>query len=810
MRYSGLIGCLRYKIPYAAFCAIGAILTAVLFAPAGFADVIIHVAPDATPGGDGSAGAPLSISAAQERVRSLPKSTRTGRIDVVLSSGVYALESPLVFGDGDSGSPQCPVIWRAADSGARVTLSGGRALRGLAWQPWRDGIWRAQVASAPDTPAEFDQLFVNGERQTLARYPDYSPRATYLNGIAADVDSPGRVARWKNPAGGFIHALHKGMWGGFHYRITGGNPDGSLALSGGWQNNRGEHGPHPAMRFVEGVFEELDAPGEWFHDREAHMLYFFPPEGVDLPSAKTEVVVPVLESVVRFEGARHVTLSGVTIAHTARTFMKTREPLVRSDWRIYRGGAVFFENAEACAVTGCDFEAPGGNAVFVSNRNRDVKITACLIREAGASGVVFAGNPAAARSALFHYADTQEPGAMDREPGPRGDDFPRDCTVSDCLITRIGRVEKQSAGVSIDLAARITVAHCSIYEVPRAGINIGDGCWGGHVIEGNDVFGTVLETNDHGAFNSWGRDRFWERTRLRTAKWVAAGPDMPFWDAREPVVIRGNRFRCDHGWDIDLDDGSTNYVIENNLCLSGGIKLREGYRRIARNNITVDNGLHPHVWYPDSGDVVEANIFFAPAAPTGMPASWPGVAGANFLHGSGGGADGGADARFVAPAAGDYRVAADSPALARGFKNFPMDNFGVTSGRLRKIARTPPLPAAGGAADGSAGNTASRLVRWDGATVRSLASLADQSATGMLSATGVLVAHVGRNARLQRFGVMPRDVILRWGARPVADMAGLQAAVAAEPEPATMEVWRDQESLVLEAAIRNIRQTNRE
>ena len=51
--------------------------------------------------------------------------------------------------------------------------------------------------------------------------------------------------------------------------------------------------------------------------------------------------------------------------------------------------------------------------------------------------------------------------------------------------------------------------------MPRAGINVGDGCWGGHVIEFCDIFDTVTETGDHGSFNSWGRDRFWgpqERT----------------------------------------------------------------------------------------------------------------------------------------------------------------------------------------------------------------------------------------------------------------------------------------------------------
>lgn len=784
----------------------------VLFATALRAEpAVVYASPNGEATGDGSERRPLNIEGAQKRVRALLKSNAPEGIEVRLRAGVYALAETLVFSAEDSGKKRAPVRWKGVqtDAGDEVVFSGGSALQ-LEWQPWRDGIWRARVPESVSLPEVVDQLFVNGERQVLARYPNYSARAMYLNGVAADVDAPERVARWKNPACGFIHALHKGMWGGFHYAITGKNANGTLALEGGWQNNRGELGPNLKMRYVEGVFEELDAPGEWFFERVTRTLYFFPPDGVDLRSPKTRVVVPRLESLVRFEGARFVEMSGVTFAHTTRTFMKTREPVLRSDWCIYRGGAVFFENAEGCSVVDCDFAAPGGNAVFVSNRNRDITISGCRIYEAGASGVVFLGNPAAARSPLFHYGQTQPVESMDRTPGPKSDDYPANCVVTDCLITRIGRVEKQSAGVCVDLASRITVSRCSIYDVPRAGINIGDGCWGGHVIEGNDVFETVLETNDHGAFNSWGRDRFWERTRAQTAKWIDADPGMAFWDARETVTIRDNRFRCDHGWDIDLDDGSTNYVIENNLCLSGGIKLREGYRRVVRNNITLNSGIHLHVWYPKSGDTVTNNLFFSVYTPIGMPHEWGGVLDGNFLHKPAGaperpavelqkisGADStsiSGDARFVSPKTGDYRLAPDSPVFKTGFRAFPLENFGVTSPRLKALARTPIMPEL---FESNEAAVAAKTAKWDGATIKNLTTLAEQSATGMLSMTGVFVAHVGKNAVLEKIGVMPRDVILRWGARPVENMDALLAAAREEPEPKSIEVWRDQEALVL-------------
>ena len=66
-------------------------------------------------------------------------------------------------------------------------------------------------------------------------------------------------------------------------------------------------------------------------------------------------------------------------------------------------------------------------------------------------------------------------------------------------------------------------------------------------------------------------------------------PKLPTLDCVEPITIRNNRWRCDHGWDIDLDDGSSNYHIYNNLCLNGGIKNREGYGRVVENNILVNN-----------------------------------------------------------------------------------------------------------------------------------------------------------------------------------------------------------------------------
>ena len=39
---------------------------------------------------------------------------------------------------------------------------------------------------------------------------------------------------------------------------------------------------HKQHRFVENIFEELDAPGEWFYDTGTKTIYLYPLKGVSL------------------------------------------------------------------------------------------------------------------------------------------------------------------------------------------------------------------------------------------------------------------------------------------------------------------------------------------------------------------------------------------------------------------------------------------------------------------------------------------------------------------------------------------------
>jgi hypothetical protein len=766
-----------------------------------------YVAPGGSDANSGTLAAPFA---------SLPRAQRAARQKhgtVFLRGGTYYLSETLVFTPEDSGTADAPVIFQAYQN-EKPIISGGVKLEKLAWRPFRDGIFQT------DVPADFttEEIFVNGERQILARYPNFDPAAKYFDGFAADAISKERVARWADPVGGYFHAMHPALWGGFTWRITGKDAAGEITKEGGWQNNRGG-AVHKTIRFVENIFEELDAPGEWFLNAKTHTLYFYPPAVLDLARATIEATR--LRGLVAFRGSeekpvRWITLRGLTFRHAARTVMDTKEPLLRTDWAIYRGGAIFLEGAEDCAIEDALIDQVGGNAIFVNHYNRRIAVRGSEISKAGASGVCFVGDPAAARSPLFNYSQVQPLEVIDLTPGPRTNNYPADCVVEDCLIHLTGRVEKQTAGVNIDLASRITVRHCSIYDLPRAGINIGDGCWGGHIVEFCDVFDTVKETGDHGSFNSWGRDRYWRPKITGLDPWVKEMPAMPRLDAVETVTLRNNRWRCDHGWDIDLDDGSSNYVITNNLCLHGGIKNREGYGRLVENNIMVDSGFHPHVWYAESGDVFRRNIVWRDYKPARMSAPpWGRELDYNLLYRAGAAAAPAvslqkqsgrdehslvADAQFVDPAKGDYRVKPGSPALALGFVNFPMDQFGVLKPALKAHARTPLLPSTTASSAGIARDVTPRA--WLGATVRNIADEGEMSAYGLPGVVGVLVLEVPTGSAPARAGLRKGDVITGANYAPTDNVSSLLQRIpdlAAGSAP-VIAVFRVQKEIVITLA----------
>ncbi|MFG0291232.1 MAG: chitobiase/beta-hexosaminidase C-terminal domain-containing protein, partial [Rhodopirellula sp. JB044] len=531
-----------------------------------------------------------------------------------------------------------------------------------------------------------------------------------------------RAANWQNPQTGILHAFHYKNWGNWQFRVEKMNLSKSTIHfgEGGWQAQRrlgvGKRRGHAGSPFyVENIFEELDAPFEWFHDTNNDVLYFKPPKGVDL--SKVTVEAAVLSRIIDVEAAEHLHFADFHITQSLATFMDAYEDIARGDWAIHRGGAITFKDSQNCSVENCHLDQVGGNGVFVDGFNRNIHVSGCLIENTGESGVCFVGNPTAVREYQTWEKPIHNWDFHDLEPGPKTNDYPANCSVTNTITRDIGVYGKQTSGILVSMAMDITIDHCSVYRIARAGVTFNDGTWGGHVMSNCDIYATILDTGEHGPFNAWGRERFWDFKNMKK--------DYVMLDAIKTVKLHQNRignFRSSvsaGNWTIDLDDGSSNFEITNNLMIGSTLKLRDGYFRTVRNNIMVSAvPVGFHVWPQDnSDDVFERNIIVVAGskegggrptksmiAPSRMPADiakwgtlnnnvwWntntddfmiPGAANSLAAWQKKQGADSlFADPMFVDPATRNYQVKPESPALKLGFQNFPMDQFGHQMTRI--------------------------------------------------------------------------------------------------------------------------------
>ncbi|MGA2363625.1 MAG: right-handed parallel beta-helix repeat-containing protein [Candidatus Aminicenantales bacterium] len=680
-----------------------------------------------------------TLSRARAAVRELKK-TAAGAIKVYVRAGTYYLAEPLVFGPEDSGTERVPITY-AAYPGELVTISGGRKLD-CQWRPYKDGIMMCNLPALKAGEYDFSQLFINGKRQIRARFPNYEnsipgisgyiyPKGSIPDEAKAPFSDPNSdmtfsgisprgiifdagtftPRRWAKPEEAVIHIFQEFHWCNLQWTIRAIDYTNNRI----WFGRGGHQGKvgsvdRSSQFYVENVFEELDAPGEWYLDKDKGVLYHIPAEGIDLKTALVEA--PILQQVVRFIGTQdtpvsHITLEGFRIAHTASTFLERYSVPSRGDWSIHRGGTVFLEGTRDCTVKDCWFDAVGGNAVFMNNYNRDNAVTGCKFTQTGDSAICFVG---ALESTIGTFRN-----------------FPFQCRASNNLIHDCGAFGKQIAGVYISRAKRITAAHNLIYNMPRAGICIGDGTWGGHIIEANEIHHAVQETSDHGPFNSWGREGFWCPTQAHNKEFAfphQAGNVKEY--AEETTIVRNNYLHSvakTYEWGsylqaLDLDDGTSNFHVYNNLCVGMGISIREGDFRTVENNIIIDPVVPfaIHYGFDNNNDIVRRNIiyttgdifhvsavtqpylkemnnnlFYSPRPPWSYKpaitivsrnkngistykkltlAEWQelGYDKDSLI----------ADPMFIDPARNDYRVKPESPALKLGFKNFEMGKWGLT------------------------------------------------------------------------------------------------------------------------------------
>ncbi len=470
---------------------------------------------------------------------------------VLIRGGTYCLEQPFRLGKEDSGTEAGPIIYRAYGQ-EKPVLVGGRAISNFV--PHKGSILKADITAAGfPKGAQFRQLFFDGMRQHLARYPNFDPDNPYAGGFAYADGKPvpmyqdipnesrreffykGQDARWwANPQEVEVFVFPRYNWWNNIVPIASIDRNTrKVTLAGDCS-----YPIRPGDRYyVQNALEELDSPGEWYLDRSSGTLYFWPPR----PLAGTPVYAPTMRTVIELgPQAEHIRLFGLTI-------------------ECCDGDAVVLRDCRQCLVAGCTIRNVGdynGNAVVVDG-GRGNGVFGNDIYEVGRSGVVVSGGDRVTLTPAENYADNN-------------------------YIHHVGVYYKQGVGIVLSGCGN-RAAHNLIHDGPRMGIIF---TGNNLLIEYNRIRHVNLETADTGAVYTGGRD------------WISSRGTVIRYNYFHDIIGFGNEgghwVSPHYCWGVYLDDNAGGVDVIGNIvarCIRGLVHLHNGRDCVIENNVLVDGTL---------------------------------------------------------------------------------------------------------------------------------------------------------------------------------------------------------------------------
>ena len=527
------------------------------------AAIRLFVAPGGNDAADGSEQTPLAtLAAARQKIRDLKKTDAlpAGGITVTVRSGTYYLAETFRLDKSDSGTAEAPIVYRAAE-GEKVQLIGGRPITGFV--PHKGAILKANVASQGLKGVYFRQLFFDGQRQHLARYPNFDPQNpchggwAFVDGKAVSMYAalPGEDKRtlhykekdtrpWRRPTDGEVFIFPRtGYINDIVPIATCDRAKRTITLKGDTS-----YTIRPNDRyFVRNLFEELDSPGEWYLDRATEMLYFWPPS----PLKDKLVCAPVLRTLIAMEpGTSHITIRGFDLQCCEGTAIE----LVGTDDCLIAGNTIHNVGDNVWGprdYRGCGASVDGGHRNGVVSNN---------IHEVGSHGIYIDGGERKTLTPADNHADNNH-------------------------IHHVGVFCKQAVGIWL-YGVGNRASHNLIHDCPHMGI-----WFGGNnlVVEYNHIHHVNLETEDTGAIYTGGHD------------WISSRGSCIRYNYIHDVI----GYRLDQIWGIYLDDNASGVDVIGNIIVRssyGLIMLHNGRDNLVENNIMVNAvppqaGDLPQVWF---------------------------------------------------------------------------------------------------------------------------------------------------------------------------------------------------------------------
>ena len=408
----------------------------------------------------GTDGPKATLSAALDALRNVADAQPRR---MVLMAGEYFLEKPLLLNPSDNG------LEITAAPKQSVVLYGGRKITG--WQKEGNQFYAASLPGVKEGNWDFRVLIVNGRYCDRARLPEKGkfehltdfpvPWMSTTGGGWKRKPTPIELTTLKfkpqdvpdnlEPHNAEVRVYH--MW-----------DESLVGLSRIDRENHLLHfsSPtgHPAGAFgvknyvIFNVRQGMTQPGQWYLDRQAGKVVYWPLQGEDLTQA--EVLAPTVESVIRLQGEQNKLVKNITLKDFKVAVTTT--PLQAGGFGAGNfPGAIQLDYAQDCRLSFLEISNVGGQGIKVNNGRNE--ITHCRIHHIGACGI--------------------------RAPS---------CVVTDNLVHDIGLTYPSS--IALWGGGKNGVfSHNEIHDAPYTGINCGGE---NHLIEANHIYRVMQKLHDGG------------------------------------------------------------------------------------------------------------------------------------------------------------------------------------------------------------------------------------------------------------------------------------------------------------------------
>jgi len=660
-----------------------------------------------------------SLETARDAVRRLKAQGKLprGGVTVWLRGGDYPRTNALELSAEDSGTPNAPIVWRAWKN-ETVRLLGGRKLNGF--EPITDaamlahldekakgkvvqlnlrslgitnfGEMKSRGFGRPVAVAHCE-LFFGGKPMTLARWPnegEFTQIAGYpaaqrdehggqLGALTNGFTYPGdRPRRWQDTSDLWAHGYWAYDWANSYEKVASLNVELRLVKTA---PPYGHYGFRKDQRvYFLNVLEELDQPGEWFLDRKAGVLYFWPP--VDVESLNRSTVEPArLHS--RFNDSTVQRFNETLLSLLDQPFLK----LTGVSNVTFRGLIL-----EATRATAVEIHRGGSN-----------RVSACLFRNIGNSSVVVEGG--FGHGVIACDFENIGDGGVSLTGGDRQTLTPGGHFVENCHFQHLGRWSKCYVPAIHLQGVGLRASHNLIHDHPHCAILF----WGNeHLIEFNEIHHIALETGDVGAIYT-GRDWTFRGNRIRhnfihhTGGVGMGSMGVYMDDCVSGTEVFGNIFYKVH-WAMFIG-GGRDHRVENNLFVDCDPAVRMDGRGLDKSpvwfNMVYDtmrkrlaevpqplyrerypaiNALDRYYattnGVPPEGNIIARNVCVGKWLEAGWHAKTNIVTlRDNYV---------GPDAGVVSVEKMDFRIKKDSPVWQTGFQRIPVEQIGLRDDKLRR------------------------------------------------------------------------------------------------------------------------------